>query len=97
MKKITESVQATLDAVEKELRVQLIDCAEMNDYTGAAFANGCRSLGNALNRGIASRWMNVLRLKSMLAKGEADYLFVCRELSSQDIETLKRVHKAMPE
>ena len=93
----TEAVQTTLNTVEKELRNKIFALAEANDYSGISFHPDYRIAGESLQKGLNSRWLNVLRLKSLLAKGECDYLFVCTELSRQDMETLKAVHKAMPE
>jgi hypothetical protein len=93
----TEAVQNTLDAVEKELRAKLIACAETNDYEGAVLDSNYKTMGESFRGGLCSRWLNVLRLKSMLASKKVDYLWVCVELSQQDMETLKAVHKAMPE
>ena len=97
MKTIKQSVQDTLNAVEKELRDKLFACAEANDYNGAVFAEGSVTMGQGIEKGLANRWLNALRLKSGLANGEVDYLFVCTELSRQDTDTLKRIHQAMPE
>ncbi len=93
---ITESVQNTLNTVEKRLRDELVARAEENDYNGVAYDGKYKIMGDSVRHSLNSRWLNVLRLKCALLAGQVDYLFVCTELGRSDLETLKEIHKAMP-
>ncbi len=88
-----EAVQNTLNRIELELRQKLFALAEAGDYTAMVRSTNRHDTAD----GLVNRWVNVCRLKSCLKTNMFDYLQVCRDLSHQDMETLKEIHKAMPE
>jgi len=86
------AIRTVLVNEEKELRQRMNELAEKYDYRGITFSNedDDATVGESLQRGLNSRWLNIVRLISV---GDFSIGWIAREL---DMDTLAKVHRAMP-